>query len=203
MVLRYQIMIVPLTAVLLGLLLAELSVSATWRRWGAIVVVAVLGSALVSSGVLVLTQPVLASQEYLRVRPVLDAVTHAHGADTGANGMWAQDRALAAWLDAKHLPQASVLGDTGTAFAVVAASDNPRQFRITSDAGFAAALADPPGHGIRYLLRNEHGGVDTVRTRWADLGTATGPVWARLVATYPGANQWSYGWTVWAVTPSA
>ena len=199
--LRYQIMIVPLTAVLIGLLLSGPSVSATWRRWS--VVVAVLGSALVSSGVLVLTQPVLASQEYLRVRPALDAVTHAPGAGTGANGMWAQDRALAAWLDAKHLPQASVLADTGTAFAVIAASANPRQFLITSDTGFDAALADPPGHGIRYLLRNEHGGVDTVRARWADLGTAAGPVWARPVATYPGANQWSYGWTVWAVTPSA
>jgi hypothetical protein len=165
-------------------------------------IVAVLGSAAVSSGVLVLTQPVLASQEYLRVRPVLDAVTHSANADTGANGMWAQDRALAAWLDSLHLPQASVLADTGTAFAVVAASDNPRQFLITSDDGFGAALADPPAHGIRYLLRNEHGGVDTVRARWADLGTATGPVWATQVAAYPGASQWSYGWTVWAVTPA-
>lgn len=198
--LRYQIMVIPLTAVLLGLLLAHSSLSTAWRRVGSLgLVVAVFGSALVSSGLLVLTQPVLASQEYLRVRPVLDAITHNPAADTGANGMWAQDRALAAWLDARNLPPASVLADTGSAFAVVAASHNPRQFLITSDDGFDAALADPPAHGIRYLLRNEHGGVDTVRTRWADLGTAAGPAWATRVATYPGATQWSYGWTVWAV----
>ena len=160
---------------------------------------AVLGSSHASSAVLVLTRPSLASQEFLRVRPVADAIAHTPGADTGANGMWAQDRELAAWLDGLHLPPASVLADTGTAFAVVAASDNPRQFLITSDDGFAAAVADPPGHHIRYLLRNEHGGVDTVRNRWADLGTPQGPPWARRVAAYPGANQWSYGWTVWAV----
>ncbi|MDT7574803.1 MAG: hypothetical protein QOH17_1136 [Pseudonocardiales bacterium] len=201
--LRYQIMVIPLAAVLLGLLLAGPSLGAVWRRVGGLgLIVAVLGSAAISSGVLVLTQPVLASQEYLRVRPVLDAITHSANGDAGANGMWAQDRALAAWLDSLHLPQASVLADTGTAFAVVAASDNPRQFLITSDDGFDAALADPPAHGIRYLLRNEHGGIDTVRTRWADLGTATGPVWATQVAAYPGASQWSYGWTVWAVTPA-
>jgi hypothetical protein len=100
-----------------------------------------------------------------------------------------------------HLPPASVLADTGSAFAVIAASDNPRQFLVTSDDGFAAALADPPSHGIRYLLRNEHGGVDTVRNTWADLGTTQGPTWARRVAVYPGAGPWSYGWTVWAVTP--
>ncbi len=92
-----------------------------------------------------------------------------------------------------------MLADTGSAFAVVAASRNPRQFLITSDDGFDAALADPPAHGIRYLLRNEHGGVDTVRTQWAHLGTAAGPAWATRVATYPRATPWSYGWTVWAV----
>ena len=92
--------------------------------------------------------------------------------------------------------------NTGSAFAVIAASDNPREFLITSDDGFAAALADPPGHNIRCLLRNEHGGVDTVRNTRTDLGTPQGPTWARRVGVYPGANRWSYGWTVWAVTPA-
>jgi hypothetical protein len=36
---------------------------------------------------------------------------------------------------------------------------------------------------------------------WSDLGTQ-GPTWARRVAVYPGAGPWSYGWTVWAVTPA-
>ena len=92
--------------------------------------------------------------------------------------------------------------NTGSAFAVIAVSDKSGQFLITADDGFAAALADPPGHGIRYLLRNEHGGVDTVRNTWADVGTPQGPPGPAGSAVYPGAGRWSYGWTVWAVTPA-
>lgn len=198
--LRYQIMLVPLTAVLLGILLAG---AGSWRGWRTVgattLALVVLGSAAVSSGALVLTQPVLASQEYLRIVPVVDTLRGTPH-DNGANGMWRDDRALAARLDAMDLPPGSVLADTGSAFALVAASRNPEQFVITSDDGFAAALADPPGHGIRYVLRNEHGGVDTVRSTWPDLGTATGPAWATKVAEYPGAGRWSYAWTLWAVT---
>jgi hypothetical protein len=29
---------------------------------------------------------------------------------------------------------------------------------------------------MRYLLCNEHGGADTVRMTWPDLGTAIGPI---------------------------
>ena len=49
---------------------------------------------------------------------------------------------------------------------------------------------------------NELGGVDTVRNTSGRLGTPQGPTWARRVAVYPGAGPWSYGWTVWAVTPA-
>ena len=97
--LRYQIMIVPLTAVLLGFLLSRQT--GQRKPGGAIlgVVAAVLSTALASSAVLVLNRPDLAGQEFLRVRPVADAIAGTPGADTGANGMWAQDRELAAWLD--------------------------------------------------------------------------------------------------------
>lgn len=203
--LRYQIALVPLVAVLLGVLLSRRAGlraaprGPSWRTAGAVGLVAVvLGSALASSAVLLLTRPELASQEHLRVAPVVAALAGATDPDPGANGMWADDRALAARLDALGLPPGSVLADSGSAFAVVAASRDPRQFVITSDDGFAAALADPPAH-VRYLLRNERGGVDTVRATWPDLGAPGGPSWARLVAEYPGAGQWSYAWSLWAV----
>jgi hypothetical protein len=153
-----------------------------------------------TSAALLMTGPVLASQEYLRVRPAVLTVLGRPPADTGANGMWAGDRALAARLDALALPPGSVLADSGSAFALIAASRNPRQFVVTSDSDFAAALADPPTQ-VRYVLRNEHGGVDAVRTRWPDLGTASGPTWARLVAEQGPATRWSYSWTLWAVQP--
>ncbi len=197
--LRYQIMVVPLVAILLGILLCRTRPVGGWRTTGALGLIGlVLGSSLVTSGLLLFTEPVLAGQEYLRVRPVVEASLGEPVTDTGANGMWTDDRAIAARLDELDLPPGSVLADTGSAFALVAASRNPHQFLITSDDGFAAALADPPAHGIRYLLRNEHGGVDTVRTTWPDLGTTTGPAWARKIALYRGAGPWSYAWTLWA-----
>jgi len=88
--------------------------------------------------------------------------------------------------------------DTGTAFALVAASRDPHQFVVTSDDDFPAALADPPGRGIRYVLRNAEGGVDAMRERWPDLGGPDAP-WARLVTTVEPATPWSYRWTLWAV----
>ena len=210
--LRYQITLVPLVAVLLGLLLQRARPGRGPRTAGAVVLVmAVLGSALASSAALLLTQPVLASQEHLRVAPAVAALGGPAAADLpagdpGANGMWADDRALAARVDALgdalDLPPGSVLADTGAAFAVVAASLDPQRFLITSDDGFAAALADPPAHGIRYLLRNERGGVDTVRSTWPGLGGPGGPSWARLVAEHPGAGPWSYSWTLWEVGPA-
>lgn len=201
--LRYQIMVVPLVAVLLGILLCRQRPVGGWRSAGALGLIGlVLGSSLATSAVLLFTQPVLASQEYLRVRPAVEALLGQPVTDTGANGMWTDDRAIAARLDALHLPPGSVLADTGSAFAIVAASRNPHQFLITSDDGFPAALADPPAHAIRYLLRNEHGAVDTVRTTWPDLGTTTGPAWAHKIAQYPGAGPWSYAWTLWATEPA-
>ena len=202
--LRYQIMVVPLIVILLGILVGRTRLVGGWRTTGALGLIGlVLGSSLVTSGVLLFTQPVLASQEYLRVRPVVEASLGESVTDTGANGMWTDDRAIAARLDELDLPPGSVLADTGSAFALVAASRNPHQFLITSDDGFAAALTDPPAHGIRYLLRNEHGGVDMVRTTWPDLGTATGPAWARKIAQYRGAGPWSYAWTLWATGPGS
>lgn len=126
----------------------------------------------------------------------------------GAHGVGAEEaevpaeRQTGAPGSGQHLPPGSVLADTGAAFAVVAASRDPQRFLITPDDGFAAALADPPAHGVRYLLRNERGGVDTVRSTWPDLGGPAGPSWARLVAGHPGAGPWSYSWTLWEVGPA-
>ncbi|RZT87694.1 dolichyl-phosphate-mannose-protein mannosyltransferase [Pseudonocardia sediminis] len=196
--LRYQIMVLPLLAVLVAVLLAGAPRRRGWRSVGAAALaVLVLGGSTVTSAVLVTNAPVLASQEYLRVRPVVDTALGRAVTDTGANGMWADDRAIAARLDAMDLPEGGVLADSGAAFAVVAASAHPERFLITSDDGFAAALADPAAHGIRYVLRNDRGGVDAVRSTHPD-PAATG--WAREVARWPGSTRWSYGWSLWQVT---
>ncbi|MDA4103822.1 hypothetical protein MMON44395_19895 [Mycolicibacterium monacense DSM 44395] len=61
-------------------------------------------------------------------------------------------RLMADYLDRKHLPEGSVLMDTFMTWGVWLASDNPKQFVITSDYDFTAALNRPWDHGVQYIL---------------------------------------------------
>ncbi|GAA1862316.1 glycosyltransferase family 39 protein [Pseudonocardia alni subsp. carboxydivorans] len=193
--LRYQIAVLPLVTVLLALLLAGGAARpGRLRAVGAtLLAAAVLGTSAWGSAALVLTDPVRATQEYHRIAPVVAALTGGPPAAGDANGMWAQDREVAERIDALDLPDGSVLADSGAAFAVLAASARPSAFLVTSDDGFDAALADPAGQGIRYVLRNDSGGVDAVRARHPDPSG-----WTR-VASWPGATRFSYTWSLWRV----
>jgi hypothetical protein len=199
--LRYQITAIPLVVVLLGLALARTDGGASGRSplravAGGLVVVAVLGAGAVTSGRAMLSEPIDATQEYRRVASlVVDA-------PDSALGMWASGREVAARIDAMDLPPASVLVDAGSGFAVVAASAHPERFRITSDDGFSAALADPPRAGIRVVLRNDAGGVDAVRARWGSFGTPASPSWVRPLGSVARATPCSYAWSLWSVTPA-
>jgi hypothetical protein len=62
------------------------------------------------------------------------------------------ERAAAAYLDSRRLPEASVVLDAATGYAIVLASHHPDQFVITSDRDFDETLADPRGLGVRYLM---------------------------------------------------
>lgn len=62
------------------------------------------------------------------------------------------ERQLAHWLDAKNLSDGSVLMDTFLAWGIWLSSDHPKQFVITSDYDFSAALNRPWDMGIRYIV---------------------------------------------------
>lgn len=203
--LRYQISAIPFVVVLVGLVLArpadEVRARSAWRAVvGALVVVAALGSGAVTSARAMLTEPVDATQEYHRVAPPAAELLGDVPPTGSALGMWASDRAVAARIDAMDLPPASVLVDSGSGFAVVAASRHPERFLITSDDGFATALADPPASGVRVVLRNDAGGVDAVRARWGSFGTPDAPAWVRPLGRVDPATPYSYAWSLWAVT---
>ena len=107
------------------------------------------------------------------------------------NGLFDVDRKIAAFLDAKRLPPGSVVVDSGSGFAVIAASANPRQFVITSDLDFQGAVVDPVGHGVRYMLLNRSNSqYDAVAARWPDLA-ADQPTafWARRDVVFPSGGQ--------------
>jgi hypothetical protein len=69
-----------------------------------------------------------------------------------ASHRWTTEREVAQYLDSLSLPQASVLMDDFEGFAIFINSDNKRQFVITSDRDFQAALAEPVDAGVRYIL---------------------------------------------------
>lgn len=72
------------------------------------------------------------------------------------------DFIIADYLDRQHLPRGSVLMDTFAGWGIWLASDNPKQFVITSDYDFNDALAAPWDHGIRYILVSNPASNDAV-----------------------------------------
>ncbi|MFD4295069.1 glycosyltransferase family 39 protein [Rhodococcus sp. NPDC058532] len=106
---------------------------------------------------------------------------------------FATERQIADYLDAMNLPDGSVLMDTVYGFAIVAASTNPKQFVVPSDRDFVAALNDPAGHGIEYILAiptSGRGASDAVNRRYPTIFDNGGAV-ATLELEIPntGADQ--------------
>lgn len=60
--------------------------------------------------------------------------------------------AVARYLDDKGLPTGAVLVDVASGLSVVLHSADPKQFVITTDRDFEAALADPVAFDVQYLL---------------------------------------------------
>jgi hypothetical protein len=148
--LRFHITVIPLTVLLAGHLIAA--------RPRPIVLPVALAAVLVSipATLVTLGQPTLAREE--------SEWLTADGADR-TRGLTLVNRQVAADLDAMELPDGAVLTDAAYAFGIVLASDHPKQFVITPDRDFAAAVADPAGHGVRYLLLSAQGAADAVRLR--------------------------------------
>jgi hypothetical protein len=98
------------------------------------------------------------------------------------------EREIAAYVDRLDPGEGSVLTDTAYAYSVVMASHRPTQFVITSDRDFAGAVADPAGHGVRYLLvpAPELGHADALQARWPGL-YENGAGIATPVRTFEGA----------------
>jgi hypothetical protein len=85
------------------------------------------------------------------------------------------DRLLAAYLDRKNLPDGSVLADTFEIKVLWLASKRQKQFVITSDYNFLAALNRPWDHGVQYIVVTNpaHSAAQDAITRryptmWAD-----------------------------------
>lgn len=109
---------------------------------------------------------------------------------------FATEREIAGYLDGLHLPAGAVLVDAFSGFAIVAQSDDPRQFVITPDQDFRAVLANPQAFGVRYLLapgRAGNGLLDALNvaypTLWSDGAGFAAP--ERTFAGRGGSGEWA------------
>lgn len=99
------------------------------------------------------------------------------------------DRVLADHLDRMALPDGAVLMDTFNTWAVWMSSASPKQFIITSDFDFKAALNRPWEHGVQYLLVSNPAtsDADALTVRYPALWN-TGADISRLIYTVTGAG---------------
>lgn len=132
-----------------------------------------------------------APQEYY-----LKAIFDRRGASDGALSVlrtFGTERGFAAYLDRLDLPDSSVLVDTSSGFAIVAASLRRKQFVITSDHDFVRDLNDPSEYGIQYILAvpdTGRGTADAINRRYPTMYD-TGADVAHLAFVVPqtAANQ--------------
>ena len=73
-------------------------------------------------------------------------------------GQYEVGREVATYVDSLGLRDGQVLVDVSSGFTVVLQSMRPRQFVITTDRDFQAALSSPQSFGVRYLLVPENVG---------------------------------------------
>ena len=99
------------------------------------------------------------------------------------------DRVLADYLDRQRLPAGSVLMDTFNTWGVWLTSARPKQFVITSDYDFKAALNRPWAHDVQYLLVSSPavGDADALNVRYPTLWDDGAGI-SRLVYTVYGAR---------------
>ena len=111
---------------------------------------------------------------------------------------------ISRYVDALHLPQASVLVDDFTGYIIPMTSTRPDQYVITSDRDFLQVLADPSANGVRYVLIPEDRGIATLDAinRAYPHAYATGEGIGTLVKTFYDHSDLDSNWRLYRVSAS-
>jgi len=160
--LRYFITVVPAATLLAGFVLVPLRRVADTRRAARALgpLVVLLLATGVPTALAVMGDPAVGREEWYptqRLMPFRGEVT-----ESLEIRQYRQGDEIATYLDSLDLPAGAVLVDVFTGFPIVLRSDNPRQFVITSDRDFPAAVSDPYLFGVRYLLVPPNGGFGSL-----------------------------------------
>jgi Dolichyl-phosphate-mannose-protein mannosyltransferase len=110
--------------------------------------------------------------------------------DQPARQLMVNDRRLGDYLDRHQLPDGAVLMDTAYTWGVWLSSADPKQFIITSDYDFKAALNRPWKYGVTYLLvtNPSYTDADAINLRYPTLWN-DGAGFAKLVMSVDGAAR--------------
>ena len=210
---RYYIAVIPLTALLGGLLAAPRAAGAdasaqetparatsgrwpTARRWLQAGLLAIVGVALLAGNAVALPSswdtmrdPVLGRGEHNKLDDLPQYLTGA---------------AISQYLDRMQLGDGEVLVDVFLGFPIVLESSRPRQFVITTDRDFKAVVADPRIYKVRYILVPPTGGLgslDAIKRQWPGIYESGGLI-GTLVHEFrvPGTSD-AFHWRLYAVKP--
>lgn len=156
-------------------------------RLGSGLLTASLVVAIPVTGLATLDQHVNNTSHGAGIASLLKPGSHPHPEEQSYRRTNDEDRLVADYLDRQNLPDGSVLGDTFEMFPIWMASENPRQFVITSDYDFSAALNRPWDVGVRYILVSNpiYGAApDAINTRYPTIwATGAGVGTLAYVAT--------------------
>lgn len=160
----------------------------TWSRTAtgiavnSLVVVAVGMGIAAQARVLTDTSMNLAREEAPMMTALLNPAA-ASADDTSTLHLYDTERTVSAQIDAMNLPDGSVLGDSAYIYPMLLTTARPSQYVITSDRDFQAAVQDPLGHAIQFILVSSGGTSDAIQNDYPDL-FANGAGIAKL------ADQW-------------
>lgn len=188
---RFQITIIPLTALLagavIGMLFPQTSTCSQARTTRSQARPTDRGAGrpwrpiIATAGVFLAVAVAIPTQARLLVDPTLnlrvEEADELHallypdgpGSDLEARQRWAAEREIAAWLDRRDPGEGTVLVDSAYGYAIILSSANPRQFVITSDRDFQTSVDDPGANGIKYILVQADKPADAVQVRWPTL----------------------------------
>jgi len=187
---RYFMAAIPMVIVIALVFWCPADRSGTWRRVGA----GLLGASLLI-GVPMTARAILdpeiniGATSLVGVASLVDPQRYPPEKQTDRR-VALDDRLVADYLDAKKLPRGTVLLDTFQTWWLWLASDNPKQFVITSDYDFAAALNRPWENGIRYIVLTNpqtNVAVDAITRRYPTLWN-DGAGLGNLVFAAPGPD---------------
>jgi hypothetical protein len=206
--LRYEIEIVPLATFAAAAIAADVApalrgiLGGASRRPGPIPALgragqlaAILAAIVVAVGALV---PGIPSTLRTMTDPVVGREDHYGGFE---EGRYVAARHIADDLDARGLPDGSVLIDTFLGFPIVLDSVHQKQFVVTADRDFQQVLADPGSFEVGYILVPAGGGLgtlDAVERKWPGMYSSGGGI-ATLVEDYSGADTGGFNWRLYRI----